>query len=99
MNVRRATGVAATSVMQPKDVSFGSHFYVYTVILPNLSFVLYKCIHPYTVGCNQILTAQIKTRAERECVDWKPDKLGNNLQHSNELFTVGCCSIDLTTNQ
>ena len=38
--------MAATSVMQPKDVSFGSHFYVYTVILPNLSFVLYKCIHP-----------------------------------------------------
>ena len=72
--------MAAASVMQPKDVSFASHFYVYTVILPNLSFVLYKCIHPIccrmqpnSYSADRRLQYH-KTHAERECVDWKQDK-------------------------
>ena len=49
--------MAATSVMQPKDVSFGSHFYVYTVILPNLSFdPIYCRMQPnsYSADCCNI---------------------------------------------
>ena len=77
--------MAANLVMQPKDVSFG-HIFMYIPSFYQICYLSYINVYTlYTVGCNQILTAQIvakaQTHAERECVDWKPDKLGNNLQH------------------
>ena len=53
--------MAATSVMQHKDVSFGSHFYVYTVVLPNLSFVLYiEDIQVFGVNMSFISLSEVK---------------------------------------